>query len=121
MHGVYVLIREGGAGMFVLLAVGFVTLGTAFWFAVRPTGQHAGFLRWMSRALLFTSATSFFYDVATVCHAVAKPEVPDELFARIMSQGIAESCAPAILGGSFLALVCILAAVGQRRLDARKA
>jgi hypothetical protein len=121
MHGFYVMFREGGAAMFVLVGAGLFTLATAFWFAVRPTAEQVGFLKWMSRALVFITLTSVIYDAALVFHAVAGPEVEDEMRTRVLLQGLAESCAPGILGGSFLALIAILAAVGQRRLDARKA
>jgi hypothetical protein len=119
MGGLLVLFEEGGAAMFFIVGVGLLALGTAFWFAVRPSADQVGFLRWTSRALLFGTATAVLYDAATVFHVAAQTEDATTR-ARIVFQGMAESLGPGILGGVLLALVALLAAVGQRRLDARK-
>jgi hypothetical protein len=119
MQGLLTIFEEGGAAMFFILGVGFATLGTAFWFAVRPTALQVGFIKWMSRSLIFGTVASVFYDIATVLHVAARA-ADDTTRVRIVLQGASESCAPAILGGALLALVALLAAVGQRRLDARK-
>ena len=115
------LMQEGGAGMLVLVGIGVVALVTAFLFAVRPSTEQVGFLKWMSRALAAASLTCFLLDVASTLHAVAsKADIDPQLATRIIEQGFSESCAPGVLGGAFLTLVALLAAVGQRRLDARK-
>jgi hypothetical protein len=119
MDGMLGFFKEGGSPMFFLMGIGLVTLGTAFWFAVRPSAVHTGFLKWMCAALVFGSAASVLVDFAEVFHAAAG--VADATTrVRIVLQGSAEACTPGILGAAFLALVAMLCAVGQRRLDARK-
>jgi hypothetical protein len=116
----YTLIREGGASMMFVLAFGFVTLATAFWFAIRPTPQQVGFIRWMSRATLFTILCATCVCFSITFHAVTSEELPNDLFARIIVRGAAESLAPGIIGFALLSLTSLATAIGQRKLDARK-
>ena len=45
---------------------------------------------------------------------------PDSYLDRIMAQGYAECMSPPIMGFGFLTLAAMLAAVGRRRLDAKR-
>lgn len=114
------LIRNGGASMFVILVFGLVTLASAAYFAARPDARHEGFLKWMSRATLWSTLVGLSTDIAATCYHTVDIIEPNER-ARVVQEGIAESMSPCIVGFAMLALVALLAAVGRRRLDARKA
>ncbi|HEY8042369.1 MAG TPA: hypothetical protein VIF15_21345 [Polyangiaceae bacterium] len=114
------LIRDGGWSMFVILLFGFVALAAAAYFAVRPDRRHEGFVKWMSRAVLWSTLVGICTDLATVFHTTAEVVDVDER-ARMNLQGMAESLSPGILGFAFLALVALLTAIARRRLDARQA
>jgi len=120
-QGMWTLFKEGGFAMFIVLAFGGVALCAAFWFALRPSERHVGFLKWMSKAILYSSIGGILVDFSTVTHYVAGAEdIASDMRTRIVLEGFGESMAPGIMGFTFLALVAMLAAVGQRRLDAQK-
>jgi hypothetical protein len=113
------LIRNGGWPMFLLLALGFVSLAAAAYFAARPDGKHEGFIAWMSKATLWATLVGIVSDIATTLeHTVDILDANER--SRIVQQGFAESMSPGIMGFSFLVLVALLAAVGRRRLDGRR-
>ena len=114
------LFREGGWSMFMILLLGFVALATAAFYAARPDARHEGFLKWMSRAVLWSILAGMCSDMATVFHATNAIE-DTSLRTQITMVGAAESLSPGIMGFVLLALVAMLTAVGRRRLDARKA
>ena len=47
--------KNGGFPMFFILFFGATTLVTAFWFAMRPSDQHEGFIKLMGRATLYAT------------------------------------------------------------------
>lgn len=107
--------------MYVILALGAAALLVAAAQAARPEAAREGFLKWISRALLWATLCGIAFDLAAVGHNVASAEAIDSTTrARIVLQGFAESMSPAIVGFAFLAIVALLAAVGRRRLDANR-
>jgi hypothetical protein len=110
--------RDGGWSMFVIVVFGMLTLGSAGFYAARPDGRREGFLRWMSRAMLWSILAGLASDIGATCHFTRTMSDPDER-SRTVMQGLAESMSPAIMGFSLLAVAAFLTAVGRRRMDAR--
>jgi hypothetical protein len=118
------LMRNGGSPMFFVLLFGLVALATAFWFAVKPSERQVGFIKWMSRATLWSILCGFCADFASVFYNTTTDDyeqMSKELFVRIVVHGLAESMSPGIVGFALLSLIALVTAVGQRRLDAKKA
>ncbi len=120
MSALGTLFRDGGWSMFAVVGFGFVALATAAYYAARPDAQHEGFLKWMSRATLWSVVSGICSDLATTFHYACQIDDANQR-TRIVIEGSAESLSPGILGFAFLALVALLTAVGRRRLDARRA
>lgn len=111
--------RDGGWSMFVIVGFGFLTLASAAFYAARPSGAVDGFLKWMSRAVLWSTLAGLASDLGTTCHYTARIEDAGER-ARATLQGVSESMSPPIMGFAFLAVAAFLAAIGRRRMDARR-
>jgi hypothetical protein len=114
------LFRDGGWSMFIIVLFGLIALGAAGYFAARPDERHEGFIRWMSLATLWSVLAGICSDLATVFAATCQVEDAAQR-TRMNLEGMAESLSPGIMGFVFLALVGLLAAIGRRRLDARRA
>ena len=114
------LFRNGGFPMFFILAFGAIALATAFWFALRPSDRHEGFIRWMARATLYATLSGTLADLLAVMRYVVGHELKGDERALILCEGFGESMSPGIMGFSFLALIALMTAVGRRRLDARR-
>jgi hypothetical protein len=114
------LFRNGGFPMFFILFFGATALATAFWFALRPSERHEGFIRWMGRATLYATFSGTLADLLAVMRYVVGHELEGDRRALVLCEGLGESLSPGIMGFSFLALVALMTAVGRRRLDARK-
>ena len=127
----WTLIRNGGViPMTVLLLFGLVSLGAAFYFAIRAEKRLLGFIKGMAAATLYTTLAATSADVgATLYHTAEVMEAGEPYRFRgqpiqpsaMLVEGIAESTSPGILGFSFLALTSMRTAVGRRRLDEREA
>jgi hypothetical protein len=102
----------------LVLALALLTMGTAFAFAVRPSGRRFGFLRPLSAATTFSIVSAMCAGIgATFLHACSVPEAsPGNTIPTVMA-GLAESMVPPILGFSILALSWLLTAVGLRRQE----
>ncbi len=105
--------------MFVIVAFGLLTLAVAAFYAARPDRQHEGMLDWMSRAVLWSTLAGLASDIGATCHTTFGIE-DGNARARLTTQGVAESMSPAVMGMAFLAVIAFLAAIGRRRLDARR-
>lgn len=118
----WMLFKEGGWSMWFIFVVGAIALATSFWFVLRPAERQLGFIKWLSRALLYAVASGLCVNVSTVLHYLARD--PDQLTAemrtRLMIEGFGESLAPGVMGFAFLTLIALVTAVGQRRLDSAK-
>lgn len=111
--------KDGGWSMFVILAFGCIVLSTAAYFAVRPDARHEGFIRWMSFALVCSVVTGLASDFGAVFHYTRTMDDDGER-ARTILQGCAECMSPLIMGFGFLTVAALLAAIGRRRLDAKR-
>jgi hypothetical protein len=120
MRNLFTLFRDGGWSMFAVVIFGLVALAAAAFYAARPDGKHEGFIKWMSRATLWSILAGMCSDFATVFRYVCEMEDWNKRTQTIL-EGAAESLSPGIMGFVLLSLVALLAAVGRRRLDARRA
>ncbi|MCS6902596.1 MAG: hypothetical protein NZX77_22900 [Polyangiaceae bacterium] len=112
--------RAGGWGMFPILLVGLLNLGSsAYYAAARGDVLVEGSHRALGKAVWWFVAVAVASDLIEVCSYLQKSEVPDAKLTRILLQGLGESLTPVVLGGAFLALSWLLAAVGHRRAARR--
>ena len=122
MTGMWNLIRAGGViPMMFILVFGLLTLGAAFYFAVRPHRRSLGFIQSMGHATLFgtlaATAAGLGATLYAANHLWDQPDGGPLQAAHALLEGFAESTSGGILGFSFLALASMLTAVGRRRLD----
>lgn len=120
------LIVEGGAvTMMFILLTGLVGLAAAFHFALRAQRHTFGFVKLMAATTLFGTLAASCADEGATLHAASRvlEKDPNDLRTALqyVVEGTGESTSPGILGFAFLALICLLCAVGKRRLDARAA
>ena len=107
---------EGGWGMYPVLLLGVVTLASATRYALRPERLCLRFVSILWLTLLVVIVHATITDVAAVFHYFEDPvRAPDNEMARTLMIGLKESTRPAVLGGIFLTLVPLLAAVGVYR------
>ena len=110
--------RAGGYSMFLVLLFGVLALGTAAFYAWRPQERYVGMVRALSAATVFAILSGIAANVAAVMSQVpANPEwaqSPDVHL--IVMTGLGESCAPAIMGFTLLALAWLVTAAGVRRM-----
>lgn len=107
--------------MWIVLALGIVTLLTAGLFARRPDERRMSLIRGLTTATIFgslTAATSGFTAVMWKVPAHPEWSTSPDLHLIIM-QGLGEAMTPIILGSAFLTLTWIVTAVGMRRLSER--
>ena len=108
--------REGGWGMWPVLLIGLVSLAAAIRYAVRPERLHFRFAAALWLTLLVAVAHASLTDVAAVLGYFDDPgRATDSQIPRLIIMGLKESTRPAALGGIFLTLVPLLAAVGIYR------
>ena len=108
--------REGGWGMWPVLLLGLVALASATRYAIRPERLCLRFVALLWLTLVVAVVHSSVTDVAAVFRYLEDPaRAPDGQFARLLVTGLKESTRPAALGGIFLTLVPLLAAVGVYR------
>lgn len=118
------LLKEGGlVTMLFILLTGLAGLGGAFFFALRAERQTYGFVKLMALTTFFGTLAASCADVGATFHAAAhaaeKEPADIHTLTLYLVEGVGESTSPGILGFAFLAVICLLCAVGKRRLDAR--
>ena len=109
--------KEGGWGMMPVLLLGLAAVAAAGRYAARPNAPWLRFVAalWVTLAVVVVHAV--VTCIAAVCaHASDPDRAPDALLTRILLTGLKESTRPAALGGVFLTLVPLLAAVGLYRV-----
>ncbi|MRG96607.1 hypothetical protein [Polyangium spumosum] len=112
----WLFFAEGGWGMWPTLLFGFVAVGGAAWFAMRPEPRRLAFTGAMWLTLAMSMANATWTNLAAVCSTLENPErVPDAELVRTLFAGLKEASRPAALGGVFLTLVPLLLAVGALR------
>ena len=105
--------REGGWGMWPILLLGLASLASAVRYAARPERQSLWFAAALWVTLLVAVVHASITDVAAVFAYFQDPgRAPDSQIPRTLLIGLKESTRPAALGGIFLTLVPLLAAVG---------
>ena len=105
--------REGGWGMWPILLLGLVTLASAIRYAIRPEPLCVRFIAALWLTLLVAIVHASITDLGAVFHFFEDPaRAPDGQIPRLLLVGLKESTRPAALGGIFLTLVPLLAAVG---------
>jgi len=108
--------REGGWGMWPAMLLGLVAVASATRYAVRPERLCLRFVAILWLTLLVVIVHATITDVAAVFRYLEDPaRAPDGQFARLLVTGLKESTRPAAVGGIFLTLVPLLAAVGVYR------
>jgi len=108
--------HEGGWGMWPVLLLGLVALASATRYAIRPERLCLRFVAVLWVTLLAAVVHATVTDLAAVFRYFEDPaRAPDSQIARILLTGLKESSRPAALGGIFLTLVPLLAAVGIYR------
>jgi hypothetical protein len=108
--------REGGWGMWPILLLGVASLASAVRYAIRPERLCLRFLALLWVTLLAAVAHATVTDMAAVFRYFEDPvRAPDNQVVRMLFVGLKESMRPAALGGVFLTLVPLLAAVGVYR------
>jgi hypothetical protein len=107
---------EGGWGMWPVLLLGLVALASATRYALRPERLCLRFVAILWLTLLVVIVHATITDVAAVFHYLEDPvRAPAPEMARLLVGGLKESTRPGALGGVFLTLVPLLAAVGVYR------
>ncbi|WP_394839804.1 hypothetical protein LVJ94_23235 [Pendulispora rubella] len=113
--------REGGWGMWTILAFGMVTVGAALRYAYSPGRKTLPFIIAMSVTLLVTTAHATWSDLAAVFSSLVRlgeeGKNPDEL-RLILFQGLKECTRPGCFAGLFLTLSWLLVSVGMLRQPA---
>ena len=113
------LFQNGGWGMFPVLGLGLLGLAAAGHFAARGDATARGSVEALSRALVWTIVVAVSTDFMAVFHALTNESIADAQLTRILYMGSWEVLSPLPMGAAFLALIWVLIAVGQRRVDAR--
>jgi len=114
--------KEGGWGMVPVLLLGVATVAAAGRYAARPDASWLRFVSALWVTLIVVVMHAVVTDVAAVFQHTADPaRTPDAELPRILLIGLKESTRPAALGGVFLTLAPLLAAVGLYRISPRRA
>jgi hypothetical protein len=102
--------------MYPVLLIGLVALASATRYAIRPERLCLRFVAVLWLTLLAAVIHATVTDLAAVFRYFEDPvRAPDSEMARTLLIGLKESSRPAALGGIFLTLVPLLAAVGVYR------
>ena len=108
--------REGGWGMWPVMLIGLMALASASRYAIRPERLGLRFVAVLWLTLLAAVIHATVTDLAAVFRYFEDPvRAPSSEMARTLLIGLKESTRPAALGGIFLTLVPLLAAVGVYR------
>jgi hypothetical protein len=110
-------IRDGGWGMFLIVAFGTASLVAAGWYAYRGTARPPGSLWGMAFATLFVTLAGFTSDLKAVFTYLASEAIDAGPRSRILCQGLSESLNTVIMGFMFLSLTALVAAYGAARAD----
>jgi hypothetical protein len=112
---------EGGWGMYPVLVLGLILVGSAGRYAFDGEPVRLRFIGALSLTLLAFIATALTSDVAKVFWYLESPErVSDAMFLRILAEGLKESSRPALLGLPLLGVALILVTIGVYRVGRRE-
>ena len=107
-------IKQGGVPSLVIILFSFLALMASVMFARRPDEKSRAMIRALTNVVITSivlGTFSAFY--AVLRYAAAHPEEP---LHEVLVVGGSEALTPAILGLSFLSVVYMFVAVGERRL-----
>jgi hypothetical protein len=108
--------KEGGWGMWPVLLLGLAVVAGALRYAARPGAPWLRFVGALWLTLLVATVHAVITDLGAVFRYLEDVRrAPDPQFARILVTGLKESTRPAGLGGIFLTLAPLMAAVGFYR------
>ena len=112
--------QEGGWMMFVIVALGFVSMGAAIRFARRGEYQLLGFLRWMLMTQALAGALGFTTGMVLVLHSASRiaqgQQVGDlQSVSHVLTLGTKEALSCVCTSLLFAFLVSALVALGLRR------
>jgi len=108
--------REGGWGMWPILALGLLSLASAIRTAIRPEPGCFRFVGALWCTLLVAVVHASVTDLAAVFHYLEDAgRASDPQLPRLLLAGLKESTRPAALGGIFLTLTPLLIAVAIYR------
>jgi hypothetical protein len=108
-------IRDGGWGMFLIMAFGTASLVAAASYAFRGSARPPGSLWGMAFATLFVTFAGFASDLKAVFTYLAGDAVDAAQRSKILCQGLSESLNTVIMGFMFLSLTALVAAYGSAR------
>ncbi|HMJ57480.1 MAG TPA: hypothetical protein VK540_35660 [Polyangiaceae bacterium] len=112
---------EGGWGMYPVLVLSVILVGSAGRYAFDGEPVRLRFIGVLSLTLLAFIGTALTADVAKVFWYLESPDrVADAMFLRILAEGLKESSRPALLGLPLLGLALILVSIGVYRVGRRE-
>lgn len=110
--------REGGFGMFPILALGLLGIVSGALFMWRPDRDKAGYFAWLGVSQLCATLVGLVSALGAVfTHVPNNPEwahSPD--LHLIVMTGLAESTRPGTLGFAMLGVMAVLVTIGYRRM-----
>ena len=112
---------EGGWGMYPVLILGVLLVGSAGRYAFDGEPVRLRFIGVLSLTLLAFIATGLTADVAKVFWYLESPErASDAMLLRTLFEGLKESSRPALLGFPLLGLALALVSIGVYRVGGRE-
>jgi hypothetical protein len=112
--------RDGGWVMYWIFAFGLTGVGAAGRFAWRGEHQLLGFIRWVAVTLLASGTFGFFVGSQMMLGYITSLAAPTDLPSivqrwYILLTGIREALSCVSSSLMFFVVICMLAAIGQRR------
>jgi len=107
--------REGGWGMFPVLACGVALLVAAVRFAIRADVRSRAVMDGFERALVAFGIAGTVTGLVATGSFVSSGEVADPVFARVLVAGVKESLQNVALASVCVAVARLVAVVGRGR------
>jgi hypothetical protein len=110
------MFREGGFPMWVILALGLVSLAAGLRAVMKPSERRIVSLQHFSGATLYATLVGLTAALGAVFHHA--PGFAEEHGLPVQAavlQGLGESMSPVIMGFTFLAIAAVFRAVAERR------
>jgi hypothetical protein len=112
---------EGGWGMYPVLILGVILVLSAGRYAIDGEPVRLRFVGALALSLVASIATALAANVGAVFFYLESPErVADNLFLRVLAEGLKESLRPAMLGFPLLGLALIAVSIGVYRVGRRE-
>ena len=114
--------REGGFGMFPVVALGVVMMVAAGRYAADPRIPRLHFVMGVGATLTVAAVGAFITNLAMVMwYLEDRVRAPDAEFARLLVTGLKESSRPAALAGLLMFLALVITCVGLHKATLREA